>query len=404
MIRIDGFAKIVSRGILFGQITNVALSFLLVSNGFGVTVAGIALICSDVIAISYMLKKYFSAAERTRKICFVFNDFGKFIKYISNIIKSGIPTATGTGLISIKIWAIYQILGETGGENAMTLYAICMACLSVISMCIAGCNGAMMPIVGMLYGEKDFGGVRILVKYVLKFALTLSGAFVTFTIFFPQIILTLYNVPTELFDAGATALRLFVISLLGVTITFLVMYYYTTIQRRFAANILSWTEGIIVVVPAAWILSKNFGLNGVWIAFILAEIVGFIVIYIYTKIVCNNSGGKLNDVFLIENNSQNLLYDVSFQADIDNAAKIPSEVIAVLKNDKIAEDTALKVGVALEVDVDIRIKTEDEKIIMAVRDNGKAFNPLEYQPQENFEFGNIGSRTAETSRRQFVQI
>ena len=138
MIRTDGFAKIVSRGILFGQITNVALSFLLVSNGFGVTGAGIALICSDVIAISYMLKKYFSAAERTRKICFVFNDFGKFIKYISNIIKSGIPTATGTGLISIKIWAMYQILGETGGEDAMTLYAICMACLSVISMCIAG--------------------------------------------------------------------------------------------------------------------------------------------------------------------------------------------------------------------------------------------------------------------------
>ena len=130
--------------------------------------------------------------------------------------------------------------------------------------------------------------------------------------------------------------------------------------------------------------------------------VGFIVIYIYTKIVCNNSGGKLNDVFLIENNSQNLLYDVSFQADIENSVKISAEVIDVLKNDKIAENTALKVGVALEemtvniskinskiIDVDIRIKTEDEKIIMAVRDNGKAFNPLEYQPQENFEFGNI---------------
>ena len=402
LIRTDGFAKIVSRGILFGQISNVALSYFLVSNGFGVTGAGIALICSDIIAISYMLKRYFSSAERTRKIYPVFNDCGKFFKSVATIIKSGIPTATGTGLISIKIWAIYQILGETGGEDAMTLYAICMACLSVVSMCIAGCNGAMMPIVGMLYGEKDFGGVRILVKYVLKFALTLSGAFVALTIFFPQIILTLYNLPENLFDAGATALRLFVISLLGVTVTFLIMYYYTTIQRRLAANILSWTEGILIVVPAAWILSKNFGLNGVWLAFILAEIVGFIVIYIYAKIVCKNSGGKLNDVFLIENNSQNLLYDVSFQADIENSVKISAEVMDVLKNEKIAENTALKVGVALEemavniskinpkiIDVDIRIKSEDEKIIVAVRDNGIAFNPLEYQPKENFEFGNI---------------
>lgn len=402
LIRTDGFAKVVSRGVLFGQITNVALSYFFVSNGFGVTGAGIALICSDIIAISYMLKRYFSSSERTRKLYPVFNDIGKFLKYVSTIIKSGIPTATGTGLISIKIWAIYQILGETGGEDAMTLYAICMACLSVVSMCIAGCNGAMMPIVGMLYGEKDFGGVRILVKYVLKFALTLSGIFVALTIFFPQIILTLYNVPETLFDAGATALRLFVISLLGVTVTFLVMYYYTTIQRKFAANLLSWTEGIIIVVPVAYFLSKIFGLNGVWIAFILAEIGGFIVIFIYTKIICKNSGGKLNDVFLIENNSPNLLYDVSFQVDIENSVKISAEVIDVLKNDKIAENTALKVGVALEemavniskinskiIDVDIRIKSEDKKIIVAVRDNGIAFNPLEYQPKENFKFENI---------------
>ena len=77
----------------------------------------------------------------------MFNDFGKFINQAGRIIKYGIPIASGTALISVKIWAIYQILG---GADAMTLYAVCTAYLSVISMCIAGCNGAMMPIIGML--------------------------------------------------------------------------------------------------------------------------------------------------------------------------------------------------------------------------------------------------------------
>ena len=263
LIRTDGFAKIVSRGILIGQVTNVILSFALVSNGFGVTGAAVALVCGDIIAMTYIAKNYFSSGERSRNFCPLFNDFGKFIKQAAGIIKAGIPVASGTALISVKVWAIYQILGQTGGADAMTLYAICMACLSVVSMCIAGCNGAMMPIIGMLYGEKDFSGVRILIKYVLKFALTLSGIFVLFTIFFPQIILSVYNVPDSLISAGEIALRLFSISLIGVTITFLAMYYYSTIQRRTAANILSWTEGIIVVVPAAWIFSKTFGLNGI---------------------------------------------------------------------------------------------------------------------------------------------
>lgn len=103
LIRTDGFAKVVSRGILTGQITNVILSFALVTNGFGVTGAGVALISSDIIAMSYVAKKYFSSSERARNFCPVFNDFGKFINQAVRIIKSGIPIASGTALISVKI-------------------------------------------------------------------------------------------------------------------------------------------------------------------------------------------------------------------------------------------------------------------------------------------------------------
>jgi len=396
LLRTDGMAKIVSRGILIGQVVNVILSFLLVSNGLGIKGAGIALISSDVIAITYMLRKYFSSNERTRNLCSVFDDIGKFMRQVAELLKSGVPAACSTGLISVKIWAIYQILGETGGSDAMTLYAVCMACLSVISMCIAGCNGAMIPIVGMLYGEKDFAGVRSLVKYVLRFALKLSGIFVAFAMFFPQIILSLYNIPENLFADGATALRLFSISLLGVTMTFLVMYYYSTIQRRTVANILSVTEGFLVVIPAAWLLSKSFGLNGVWFAFILAELAGFLIIWLYAKHICKNSGGKLNDIFLIEHNDPELLIDVSFQADVDNAAKISHDAKTILEQKNFDKVVALKVGVALEemtlnmeklnagkkIDVDVRLKAAGDKIIIALRDNGKSFNPLEYSVEE----------------------
>jgi len=396
LIRTDGMAKIVSRGVLIGQISNVTLSFLFVSNGLGITGAGIALLSSDVLGISYILKKYFSSSERNRKIFPVFNDFSKLINQVAEVVKAGIPTACSTGLISIKIWAIYQILGSTGGADAMTLYAVCMACLSVVSMCIAGCNGAMMPIIGMLYGEKDFVGVRILLKYVLKIALTLSGTFVAFAMLFPQVILSIYNLPSSLTEPGSIALRLFSLSLIGVTLTFLTMYYYSTIQRRIVANILSWTEGILVVLPAAWILSKSFGLNGIWFAFILAELAGFFVVWIYTKYVCKNSGGKLNDVFLIEQSDPELIMDVSLKANVDNAAKISHDAQAVLKQKNFDKTVALKVGVALEemtlnieklnvgkkIDVDLRIKRGADKIIIALRDNGKSFNPLEYSVAE----------------------
>lgn len=142
--------------------------------------------------------------------------------------------------------------------------------------------------------------------------------------------------------------------------------------------------------------SKIFGLNGIWFAFILAEFAGFFVVWIYAKHVCKNSGGKLNDIFLIEQRDPEIVMDVSFQADADNAAKISHDAKKFLRQKNFDETVALKVGVALEemtlnieklnadkkIDVDLRIKRGDEKIIIALRDNGKNFNPLEYSVAE----------------------
>lgn len=116
------------------------------------------------------------------------------------------------------------------------------------------------------------------------------------------------------------------------------------------------------------------------------------MIWIYTKYVCKNSGGKLNDVFLIEQNDSEIIMDVSLVANADNAAKISHDAKKFLEQKNFDETVALKVGVALEemtlnieklnadkkIDFDLRIKRGDGKIIIALRDNGKNFNPVEY--------------------------
>lgn len=305
-----------SRAIFLGQVLNVVLTFLFVGTfEMGISGAGLALIVSTLTNSAYMIFNYLRLPERSLKFVNVFRSGAKkFFSQSVEVIKSGIPAACIVSLISIKVFAIYQLLGVTGGAESMTLFAICMACLSVVSMCIAGCNGAMMPVVGMLYGEKDFKGVRMLIKYVLKFSLAISGTFVLFVIIFPQIILQVYNVDKSLYEAGETALRLFSISLLGVTLTFLLMYYYSTIQQRTIANILSLTEGILVVLPAAWFLSKIFGLTGIWLAFILAEVVGFPAVWLCSRRICSKSGGKLEEIYLLGSTGAELLYDVSLKA------------------------------------------------------------------------------------------
>lgn len=173
------------------------------------------------------------------------------------------------------------------------------------------------------------------------------------------------------------------------------IYYYTTVQQRTLANIISCVEGLLVVVPAAWLLSKTMGLNGVWLAFILAEISGFLVMYLYVHVK------KFSDFYLIEKSGNELLYDVSVKATNEDAAKLSQEAVNVLKNSGINEEISEKAGIALEeitanlanynsgkraANLDVRIINADKNIVIALRDDGQPFNPVEYSPEETSEY------------------
>ena len=140
------------------------------------------------------------------------------------------------------------------GAGAMAIYTVCMSCLLLLTLVMGGCQGAMVPVLGMLVGEKDYLGVRMLMRNVMRFSLSLAGTLVLLLLIFPQAVLALFNMPASLYADGAEAIRLFSVSILGVTFTFLLMYYYMTIGQKTAANLLSWVEGILVerLPPGCW--------------------------------------------------------------------------------------------------------------------------------------------------------
>ena len=413
LIRSDGMAKLASHAVLLGVFVNIGLDLLLVGPmKMGLEGAALATVVSDAAGAGCLLARYFTSSERTFRLVGVFrNGVTAFFSLCFEVMRSGLPVATGIALVSIKVWCIYAILDRTGGAGAMTIYAVCMSCLAFLSMFSAGGHRSMIPILGVLYGEKDYRGVRMLARHVLRFTSLPVGLFVLFVLAFPQAVLRLFNIPPELFPEGSAALRLFSLSLPGVAVTFLMLNYYTTVQQRTAANILSFVEGLIAVVPAAWLLSRLMGLTGVWLAFLFAEFAGFLCLFVYVRIVRKRSGGRFSDIYLIEKSGRELLYDVSVKATNEDAAKLSQEAIGVLKGCGVDEGRAMKAGIALEemtanlagypenrraADIDVRIsavapsRDGNGRIILALRDNGRAFNPVEYAPSEESAYRTDG--------------
>jgi len=393
----DGMEKLSTAAVSIQQLVNIALDYILIRFfGLGTEGAAMATVFSDIAGLGFMLWRYFASKQRTFRLVGVLSSGLKTIfRGIGQIAKSGVATASGFALVAVRVWFLMRIAGEVGGSDGTEVLAACLLFLTLLSMFSGGINQSVLPLVGVLFGEKDYRSIRMLMRYVVRILLAIVGVSVLFAMIFPQVILAVAGLPQDLAVRYVNDVRLYSVSLIGTAITFLMIYYYTTVSQTKAAGILAWTEGLLAVIPGVWLFSRAFGMTGIWLGLIFAEIAGLAIIGLYAKRVCAKSGGKLTDFYLIEKNGSELLYDVSIKATKEEAAGISADVIGILAEKGVGRIPAEKAGIVLEetavnlalmnkkpVDLDVRVLENGNELVLALRDNGIPFNPVEYVPAQ----------------------
>ena len=100
----------------------------------------------------------------------------------------------------------------------------------------------------------------------------------------PESVIKLFGVTAESDIANAVpALRINSLSFPALAFSFLFLYYYMSIQRKALSTTISVVNGVAVLIPSALILGKLFGITGIWISLVAAQVGTLIVIYFITK-------------------------------------------------------------------------------------------------------------------------
>jgi len=305
-----------------------------------------------------------------------------------DIFKSGLPAASGEILYCLKLLLMFKIVQSVCGLVGAEIYSTAIPCFSLACIITEGTVNAMMPIVGCLYGEKDFLGVKLMTRHALNYALLVVLIIVAFIMFFPKAVFGIFQMPDEVIATGSTAIRIFAISLIGYTLNYILMYYYTTLEKDGLATTINFIECFIITVPLAWLLSKKWGINGVFTAFVIAEVVTTLFILIYTY--CQGKS-QYPRIYLLGNQDGNSLYDVSLIASVDNAVKVSMDASEVLEQHGFSGADARTLGLLLEemtvnaseyprnkkkkVNMDIKISEFDDDFLISCRDDGAPFDP-----------------------------
>ncbi len=404
-LRIDGKVKLASYILITANLANLGLDLVYIGLlGMGISGASLATISGYAIGAGLLLV-YVFANDRTLIInSQLLSQPLLALKQAWQVMVTGSPGAFSSLLLTLKLLLINTIVLSVAGSSGMVAFSVCISCLSLISMFISGSAQAMTPIAGAMYGEKDYPGIRFVFKRALQVLLVASLAIILFLEISPETVLALFGVrDTADMAVGIPAIRLFAISLPGTSISYIMLYYYMTTEKKTIANAISVVQGFAVVVPAAYILSRLMGAAGVWLAFILAELVTLAMILVYYLYLQKKSGGRYHDLLLLDTESISncRMLDMTISNSIDEAVGVSEKIIAFLGQSGVEARLCNKVGVAIEEMavniakygyqagnknyIDIRLKILPEEIVIVLRDDGGFFNPTQYLSREKEE-------------------
>jgi putative MATE family efflux protein len=175
------------------------------------------------------------------------------------------PFCMQLGMSAVMVIFNWLILG-LGGEAAVAAFGVVNRVVMLVLMPVIGVSQGAQPIIGYNFGA---GKPRRVVETVVKAAAAATAicvvSFVAAEVFADDLI-RLFSGDPRMIEVGRSALRISVAMLPLVGAQIIGANYFQAVGRAQYAVVFSLLRQIIVLIPAAYLLSRLWGLTGVWIA------------------------------------------------------------------------------------------------------------------------------------------
>lgn len=309
---------------------------------------------------------------------------------LSKPLSVGVSPATNQVGYCIKVAFSNALAFSFAGLAGAKVFSVCIQTVSMVSVFISGLLDALVPIVSSLYGQRDFTGIRIIMKTAIKLQFLVNLIFFLFFEIWPQAILMIYNVQGDAAAFAAAGIRIFSVMFLFRGFTVLYLYYFPIIGRKTYAFIISLVDGFLGLIPAALILTRINGINGLWQAYAVLSVLLLAAVLIINFIISVRSGGKYSRLLLLEHEDENIpVYECSVKTSDNAISNIAESIQEFCLKERVDKKKAILTAVSVEEmtvytaeqntysrieDLDIILKIYPDHILIDFSSVGRPFD------------------------------
>ena len=269
-----GRMKVTMVGLASGCVANIILDPLFIFGfgpfpAMGIEGAALATGIGQTISLLVYLVAYFTRPLSVRIGRRFLRPDGATVRRLYAV---GIPATLNLALSSLLITALNAILAAYSGVYILVL-GVYYKLQTFLYLPANGFVQGMRPLVGYNYGAGEYGRARKLYNLVLIMSGAIMAAGTVICLIFPAQLMGLFTETPETIEAGETALRIisagFLVSAVSVTSSGAL----EGLGKGVASLIISLARYVVVILPAAFLLSRLFGAAGVWNAFWVTEVI-----------------------------------------------------------------------------------------------------------------------------------
>lgn len=269
-----------------GCVTNIILDPLFIFGAgpipaMGITGAALATGIGEFLPVVLYLFFYFT---KPLPIQLNFRNKPLDMALCKRIYAVGIPASITMALPSVLITVLNGILASFSASYVFIL-GVYYKLQTFIYLTANGIVQGIRPIIGYNYGAKEYIRVRTIFTTALKLTLGVMAVGTLICLTSADTLISLFSTNSATILEGGKALRIiscgFILSAVSVTVCGAL----EGLGKGVASLAISLLRYIIIIIPAAWLLSWCFGAVGVWYAFGLSEaITSLAALSIYRKI------------------------------------------------------------------------------------------------------------------------
>ena len=227
--------------------------------------------------------------KKNREIHITLKGFRPDGHIIGTILAVGIPSMIMQAIGSVMVFCFNKILNGFS-STAVAVFGVYFKLNSFVFMPVFGLNNGMVPIIAYNYGAHSRERMTKTIKYSVCYAVAIMIIGLAVIQIFPDKLLELFNASETMMSMGITALRIISLSFCFAGVCIVFSSVFQALGKGVISMLVSFVRQLVILLPAAYLLSLLGDVDLVWWSFIIAEVItvvfsSFMYMRVYNKII-----------------------------------------------------------------------------------------------------------------------